>query len=150
MRVSLQVQDAICGSFDLAYNGGGEPVQIRVISERQAIPARYLEQIFQRLRRAELVVSKRGPGGGYTLARAAEEISLLEIVEALEGPISEGLEMNLPEDPAKNDFRPAFVWNLIAGGLAEALSAVSLDTLCKEAVRKNLARVHSDAPMYFI
>jgi hypothetical protein len=82
---SLQVQYAICGVFDLAYNGHGEPVQIRVISERQAIPARYLEQIFGRLRRSDIVASKRGPGGGYTLARTAATITLREVLEAVEG-----------------------------------------------------------------
>ena len=76
MRLSLQVQYAICAVFDLAYNGVGEPMQGRVISARQAIPARFLEQIFRRLRRAELVDGKRGPGGGYTLARAPGEITL--------------------------------------------------------------------------
>jgi Rrf2 family iron-sulfur cluster assembly transcriptional regulator len=150
MRFSLQVQYAICGSFDLAYNGGGAPVQIRVISERQAIPARYLEQIFQRLRRAGLVLSKRGPGGGYTLARAPEEISLREIIEALEGPLSEGLEMDPPDDPSQGVFRPSFVWEAVAERLADALSEISLGTLCKQAVRENLRRAHPDAPMYFI
>ncbi|MBW2543271.1 MAG: Rrf2 family transcriptional regulator [Deltaproteobacteria bacterium] len=150
MRFSLQVQYAICGSFDLAYNGGGAPVQIRVISERQAIPARYLEQIFQRLRRAGLVQSKRGPGGGYTLARAPAEISLREIVEALEGPLSEGLEMEPPDDAAQGAFRPSFVWEAVAERLAGALSEISLQTLCERAARANLRRAHPDAPMYFI
>ena len=108
MRFSLQVQYAICGSFDLAYNGGGKPVQIRVISERQAVPVRYLEQIFQRLRRAGLVDSKRGPGGGYTLARPAAEVSLREIVEALEGPLPDGLdELELTVEPEDDEgFNP--------------------------------------------
>jgi Rrf2 family protein len=150
MRLSLQVQYAICGSFDLAYNGAGQPVQIRVISERQAIPARYLEQIFQRLRRAGLVHSKRGPGGGYTLARPPEEISLKEIVEALEGPLSENLEMPLPDDSSEAAFRPSFVWGAVATRLADALSEMNLDALCKEAVRASLRRAHPDAPMYFI
>jgi len=150
MRFSLQVQYAICGSFDLAYNGGGRPVQIRVISERQAIPVRYLEQIFQRLRRAGLICSKRGPGGGYTLARASEEITLLEIIEALEGPLSENLEMDSPDDPSQAAFRPTFAWGAIAERLAEVLSKISLDALCKQAVRVNLRGVHPDAPMYFI
>jgi Rrf2 family iron-sulfur cluster assembly transcriptional regulator len=150
MRFSLQVQYAICGSFDLAYNGGGKPVQIRVISERQAIPARYLEQIFQRLRRAGLILSKRGPGGGYTLARAPEEISLREIIEALEGPLSENLEMPPPDDPSQGGFRPSFVWDAVAERLADALSEISLDALCKHAVRVNLRGAHPDAPMYFI
>ncbi len=150
MRFSLQVQYAICGSFDLAYNGGGRPVQIRVISERQVIPARYLEQIFQRLRRAGLVRSKRGPGGGYTLARSSEEISLREIIEALEGPLSEGLEMSPPDDPSQQVFRPSFVWGAVAERVGDALSEISLDALCKQAVRANLRRAHPDAPMYFI
>ncbi len=150
MRFSLQVQYAICGSFDLAYNGGGKPVQIRVISERQAIPARYLEQIFQRLRRAGLVSSKRGPGGGYTLARASNEISIREIVEALEGPLSENLKMRPPAEAAREAFRPSFVWDAIAERLAVALSEISLDALCKQAVRSKLRGVGPDAPMYFI
>ena len=150
MRFSLQVQYAICGSFDLAYNGGGRPVQIRVISERQAIPARYLEQIFQRLRRAELIRSKRGPGGGYTLARAPEEISLLEIIEALEGPLSENLEMSAPDDPSHAVYRPNFIWDAVAERLADALSEISLDALCKQAVRANLRGAHPDAPIYFV
>ncbi len=150
MRFSLQVQYAICGSFDLAYNGGGKPVQIRVISERQAIPVRYLEQIFQRLRRAGLVDSKRGPGGGYTLARPPVEISLREIVEALEGPLPVGLEMKPPDVAAEGEFRPSFVWNLVAERLGGALSEISLDRLCKQAARANLPNAHPDAPMYFI
>ena len=150
MRFSLQVQYAICGSFDLAYNGGERPVQIRVISERQAIPARYLEQIFQRLRRAGLICSKRGPGGGYTLARAPEEISLREIIEALEGPLSEDLKMPAPDDPSQGEFRPSFAWDAVAERLADALSEISLDALCKQAVRANLRGADPDAPMYFI
>ena len=59
MRLALRAQYAICAVFDVAYNGQGEPVGVRGISERQAIPARYLEQIFQRLRRAGLVAGRR-------------------------------------------------------------------------------------------
>ena len=88
--LSSQVRYAICGIFDLGYNAQTEPVQLRVIGERQKIPARYLEQIFQRLRRAGIVIGKRGPGGGYTLGRGTTEISLRDIVEAVEGPIECG------------------------------------------------------------
>ena len=114
MRFSLQVQYAICSVFDLAYNGQGEPVQVRVVSERQSIPARYLEQIFRRLRQAELVVSKRGPGGGYTLARSPAQITLRDVVEAVEGPLSRTLAM---EGPA-SEHRPAFLWPALARALS--------------------------------
>lgn len=148
MRFSLQVQYAICGVFDLAYNGQGEPVQIRVISERQAIPARYLEQIFQRLRRAELVMSKRGPGGGYTLARSPAEITLREVVEAVEGPLEEAADME--PAGAGPSLRPDFLWRSLAARLGDVLDQTSIEDLCREAVRSDIDRAHPGAPMYFI
>lgn len=148
VRFSLQLQYAICGVFDLAYNGQGESVQIRVISERQAIPARYLEQIFQRLRRAGLVSSKRGPGGGYTLARPAAEITLREVVEAVEGPLEEAADME--PAGAGPSLRPDFLWRALAEQLGEVLDGTSVEDLCREAVRAEVGRAHPGAPMYFI
>lgn len=147
MRFSLQVQYAICASFDLAYSGQGQPIQIRAIAARQSIPPRYLEQIFVRLRRARLVESKRGPGGGYRLARPAAEITLCEIIEAVEGPLVDSLEMAPPVTGA-NENRPDFLWSGLAERLSEALAATTLDTLCREAARANLPG--ADPPMYFI
>ena len=108
MRFSLQEQYAVCGVFDLAYNGRDEPVRIGLISERQAIPTRYLEQIFQRLRRAEIVLSKRGPGGGYSLARLPAEITVREVIEAVEGSLAESLEMAAPGE-GDGSLRPDFL-----------------------------------------
>ena len=147
MRFSLQVQYAICALFDLAYNGSDEPLQVRVISERQEIPLRYLEQIFQRLRRAGLVASKRGPGGGYALARPAPEVSLREVIEAVEGPLGEALEM----PPAQSsEARPAFLWQVLAERLGRALAEISLEALCHEAVRAEVPREEPESPMYHI
>jgi len=155
MRLSLQVQYAVCGVFDLAYNGHGHPVQIRVIGERQGIPARYLEQIFQRLRRARLVTSKRGPGGGYTLARPAGDITLRDVVEAVEGPI-EGRRRR-PADsaghdgnPADHGYRPSFLWPLLGQRFAEVLAEQDFDAICRAAARESIRRAEGDAPMYFI
>jgi Rrf2 family transcriptional regulator, iron-sulfur cluster assembly transcription factor len=149
VRFSLQVQYAICGVFDLAYNGHGEPVQIRVISERQGIPARYLEQIFGRLRRSEIVASKRGPGGGYTLARAAAAITLREVVEAVEGPL-EDIAAVEESGGASRAFRPDFLWPALAARIGEALDATSIEQLCIDAARAEVPRVEAEAPMYFI
>jgi Rrf2 family protein len=150
MRLSHQVQYAICGVFDLAYNGHGEPVQIRVISERQAIPGRYLEQIFQRLRRAGLVTSKRGPGGGYTLSRSPARISLREVVEAVEGPVADALRMK-PAPARKNPaYRPEFLWAQLADRFGGVLDETSLESLCSAAARANVERAEGDPPMYFI
>jgi len=149
VRLSLQVQYAICGVFDLAYNGRDEPVQIRVISERQAIPARYLEQIFQRLRRSHLVSSKRGPGGGYTLARPPGSITLRDVVEAVEGPLTKAVAMAPPEG-GSSPLRPDFLWRDLAERFTDVLEETTLEELCREAARADVARAHPDAPMYFI
>jgi Rrf2 family transcriptional regulator, iron-sulfur cluster assembly transcription factor len=148
MRFSLQVQYAICGVFDLAYNGHGEPVQIRVISERQSIPARYLEQIFGRLRRSEIVASKRGPGGGYTLARTAATITLREVLEAVEGSLEES--MGMDDGATERDNRPDFLWQALAARIADALDATTIEQLCSEAARADVPRAEAAAPMYFI
>ena len=150
MRFSLQVQYAICGVFDLAYNGHGEPVQVRVISERQGIPTRYLEQIFARLRRAEIVSSKRGPGGGYTLARAAATITLRQVIEAVAGPLGESLAMSDESPDSARVWRPDFLWPALASRLGDALDATHFEHLCLEAARAEIPRVEADAPMYFI
>ncbi len=149
MWLSLQVQYAICGVFDLAFNGGGAPVQVRVIGERQVIPARYLEQIFQRLRRAELVRSKRGPGGGYVLARPPSEIDIRDIVEAVEGPLV--ARVAGPPSPGRVvPHRPAFLWSQLADRFGEVLAETTLESLCREAARSAVKRAESDSHMYHI
>ncbi len=71
--------------IDLSLYGENGPVRLADIAKRQKMSLPYLEQIFGRLRRAKLVKSVRGPGGGYQLGRDASEISAGEIVEAVEG-----------------------------------------------------------------
>ena len=148
MRLSLQVQYAICGIFDLAYHADGGPAQVRVIGERQGIPARYLEQIFQRLRRAGLVSSKRGPGGGYRLAQAPGQISLRCIVEAVEGPVVEGAGLPTEEGPVPG--RPDFLWARLAGGFAAVLDEVTVESLCRDASRAAVRRAGAESYTYQI
>jgi Rrf2 family iron-sulfur cluster assembly transcriptional regulator len=72
---------------DLAKFGNGSPVALSEIAERQEISLSYLEQLFAKLRRAELVNSVRGPGGGYVLSRAADETRIADIILAVDEPI---------------------------------------------------------------
>lgn len=88
MKLSNKGRYGVRALFDIAFHAGGGPTQIKDIAERELIPARFLEHIFQELRRAGLVGAKRGPRGGYLLARPAEEIRLGDVVRALEGPIA--------------------------------------------------------------
>lgn len=89
MKLSTKGRYAVTALADMALNGsapgGAEPLtSLAQISERQQISLPYLEQLFSRLRRAELVVSARGPGGGYRLARPATEIRVSEIMTAVD------------------------------------------------------------------
>jgi Rrf2 family iron-sulfur cluster assembly transcriptional regulator len=72
---------------DLASHSNGKPVALNEIAQRQEISLSYLEQLFARLRRGGLVVSARGPGGGYRLARPAEETRIADIMIAVDEPI---------------------------------------------------------------
>jgi Rrf2 family protein len=88
VKLSNKGRYGVRALFDIAFHNDGRPTQIKDISARQAIPARFLEQIFQDLKRAGLVGAKRGPRGGYHLSRPALEIRLGDVVRALEGPIA--------------------------------------------------------------
>ncbi|MFT4090268.1 MAG: Rrf2 family transcriptional regulator [Asticcacaulis sp.] len=87
MKLSTKGRYAVMAMTDLAMNAQGRPISLSEISERQQISLSYLEQLFARLRRAGLVRSARGPGGGYTLARASETLFVSEIVLAVDEPI---------------------------------------------------------------
>jgi Rrf2 family iron-sulfur cluster assembly transcriptional regulator len=89
MRLSAKGRYAVMAMTDLAGHAGGEGrgVCLAEIAARQEISLAYLEQLFARLRRAGLVVSARGPGGGYRLARALGETSIADIIHAVDEPL---------------------------------------------------------------
>lgn len=73
---------------DLAANSAGNPISLADIAERQDISLSYLEQLFAKLRKGELVKSVRGPGGGYRLAREADNVRVSDIILAVDEPMS--------------------------------------------------------------
>lgn len=87
MRLTTKGRFAVTAMLDLALRGGKNPVTLAGISERQDISLSYLEQLFSRLRRHELVESVRGPGGGYYLARPLGDVSVADIIRAVDEPI---------------------------------------------------------------
>src|SRR5689334_15961231 len=87
VKLSKKGRYAVRALFDIAFYNEGQPTQVKDIATRQSIPPRFLEQIFQDLKRAGIVASKRGPQGGYNLARGAAEIGIGDVIRALEGPI---------------------------------------------------------------
>ena len=87
MRLTTKGRFAVTAMVDLALRDGSGPVTLAEISSRQKISLSYLEQLFGKLRRHELVDSVRGPGGGYRLAKDTAEISVSEIILAVDEPI---------------------------------------------------------------
>jgi len=87
MRLTTKGRFAVTAMMDLAMRHTHGPVTLAAISERQHISLSYLEQLFGRLRRAKLVSSVRGPGGGYNLARPAQSVSVADIIVAVDEPL---------------------------------------------------------------
>ena len=87
MRLTTKGRFAVTAMIDLALRGGDGPVSLAGISERQKISLSYLEQLFGKLRRHQLVGSVRGPGGGYCLARPTSAMTVADIIRAVDEPL---------------------------------------------------------------
>ena len=88
MRLTSKGRYAVMAMADLALHGGAErAIPLQEVAKRQEISLSYLEQLFARMRRAGLVAGVRGPGGGYRLAREAAEVSVADIIAAVNEPI---------------------------------------------------------------
>ena len=152
MKLSTKSRYGLRALFDIAYHAGMLPGQIKDISRRQKISARYLEQIFQDLKRGGLLKSKRGPQGGYRLTRKPEEITLLEIVRATEGKLS----LVECDPPGKDacDFDSHCVtqevWQKASKCLTDYLDSVTLEDLCSRAKALGLKQELDHRFMYFI
>ena len=87
MRLTTKGRFAVTALLDLAMQQSNNPVTLADISQRQKISLSYLEQLFAKLRQSELVDSVRGPGGGYCLAKELEQVSVADIILAVDEPI---------------------------------------------------------------
>lgn len=130
MRLSTKSRYAVTAMLDLALNGKQGPVTLADISENQNISLSYLEQLFASLRAKQLVRGVRGPGGGYFLARPAEDISIAQIVCA----VDEWVEyIRSPEYLEKNSDQPQCttraLWDDLSGQLFNFLADVKLSAL---------------------
>lgn len=130
MKVSTRGDYAARALVSLALHGDESgPTSVRDIAERTGLPQPYLEQILLALKGAGLVRSKRGVGGGYVLARPAEDITLADIVSAVDGPIAVG-DFGLPHQAGACDHEGQCVllalWGEVGDQMRCLLAAVSL------------------------
>jgi Rrf2 family iron-sulfur cluster assembly transcriptional regulator len=140
MRLTTKGRFAVTAMVDLAMNNGQGPVTLADISARQKISLSYLEQLFGKLRRQSLVSSVRGPGGGYNLARPTPEVSLADIIQAVDEPIDTtqcGGHENCHDD---HKCLTHDLWTDLNRHIFEYLRSVSLSQL----VAKQVNRVAED------
>lgn len=135
MELSCKTKYALLALLELTTNyQQQEPLQIRQIAEKQSISDRYLEQLLATLRRGGLVKSQRGAKGGYLLAREPWKISLLDIVECLEG--SENNNHNSPVIITAEEAVVREVWEKIDRHVQTQLEQYNLQTLSEQRNRK--------------
>lgn|SRR5689334_12007885 len=130
MKVSLRSTYGIMAAVDLAMQSGSAPIQAKAIARRQGIPARFLEQVLHAMKKAGLVSSQRGAQGGYVLSKKPSEVSLAEILEALEGPFLRLEQMNgRPHSTSKSEALLAQVWTRVHEAERHVLEGITVEEL---------------------
>jgi Rrf2 family transcriptional regulator, cysteine metabolism repressor len=146
MMFSTKAEYGVHVMAHLARAGGDEPISLGAIAEAEGLPLAYLEHLVQRLRRANLVESRRGAHGGYSLARPADRITMAEVVEALEGQIapieciSEGADGRLVcarESGSERSPCPTkLLWTRVQGSIVRTLHDITLAELVRPHARQ--------------
>lgn len=139
MKLTTKGRFAVTAMIDLALHQSNGPVTLASISERQNISLSYLEQLFSKLRRHRLVISTRGPGGGYSLHNTMHETSVAQIIKAVDEPIDATLCGGKANCAPEGQCMTHQLWSNLNIKMLEYLSSVSL----KELVEQNLSKISS-------
>jgi Rrf2 family protein len=159
MKLTTKSRYGVRAIFDIAYHAGGLPAQIKDISERQRVSARYLEQIFVNLRKAGILGSKRGPKGGYLLLREPKDITVYDIFECTEGPIElvfcvrespDGASCGAPPCEMKDQCVASPMWKEIGEDIADIFRRTTIEDLCQKAEGTGIERELDARLMYTI
>jgi len=150
VKLSNKGRYAVRALFDIAFYNGGQPTQVKDIAERQGIPPRFLEQIFQDLKRAGLVGSKRGPQGGYSLARPSEQIALGDVVRALEGPLVLGDGKGESNKAGEGHRVTEAVFKDLSSRVEACFDGVTIADICARAEQLGVPRPSAQRYVYVI
>ena len=138
MLFSTRAEYGVRLMVELGRQGGDEPVSLSAIADQESLPLSYLEHLVAKLRKAGLVESQRGARGGYRLGRPADQIEMLEVVQALEGAIApmecfhetpEGKVSCSHESDGDHACATKLLWTRVQGGVTKALSGTTLADL---------------------
>jgi Rrf2 family cysteine metabolism transcriptional repressor len=143
MRLSTKGEYASRAMLELARNYERRPLHIRDISKVQSIPQRFLEQILLQLKRAGYLRSKKGPDGGYYLAKAPAQISVAEVIRVMDGPLApiDCVSVTAHEVcPHERTCSLKWLWKEVRDSVAEILERTTLADLVNHPVSKGLER----------
>ena len=142
MRLSTKSRYAVTSLLDLVMHSDQGPVSLADISVRQGISLSYLEQLFAKMRRNKLVVSTRGPGGGYSLGASPDEVCIADVINAVDE------EMRVANKDRVNgsaDYEPCLteqLWDELSAEIENYLTTISLADMMKNEEVQELSRAH--------
>lgn len=150
MKLSSKSEYGLRAMYDLAEFHGTGPISIKSIAERQDISDAYLEQLFALLKKSSIVKSIRGAQGGYMLAREPGDITVGEVLEALEGPFSpmDCVRTSGPEPCKRTEYCVTRqIWSKLKDAVDDVLENITLQDMKEEAAK---IRSGKDCYMYYI
>lgn len=137
MRLTTKGRYAVTAMLDLALHKNQGPVSLSDISSRQVISLSYLEQLFSKLRRSELVSSVRGPGGGYELKRGSDEIFIAQIIDAVDESVDTTKCQGAGDCQGGETCLTHYLWEDLSEQIHTFLESISLaDLVAKNEVKK--------------
>jgi Rrf2 family protein len=144
MRVSARVDYAVRALVQLAADESRMPVKAEHLATSQDIPPKFLLEILRQLKQKRLLVSRRGPEGGYVLARPASEITIADVIRAVEGPLATVRDVS-PADLTYEGPTSSLptVWVAVRGSLRQVLETVSLEDVRSGRLPKDVVAMAS-------
>jgi Rrf2 family transcriptional regulator, iron-sulfur cluster assembly transcription factor len=140
MRLTTKGRFAVTAMIDVALQGTAGPVNLSSISRRQRISLSHLEQLFAKLRRHQLVESTRGPGGGYSLGRKPEDITVAHIIMAIDGMADDKARPLAADAPGAVDRHTTDeLWASVRHRAVEFLESITLQSLVDEQIARGVA-----------
>jgi Rrf2 family protein len=145
VNISAKAEYAICAAVALAADDGDAPVKGEALARSQDIPTKFLENIMGDLRKAGIVSSQRGAVGGYWLARPADEVTLADVIRAVDGPLA-NVRGTRPEQTEYQGVTESLVdvWIAVRASLRSVLEAVTLADVAGSRLPARVARMARD------
>ncbi len=140
MKLTTEAKYAVLALLDMALYSDEGHTTLAEIAARQGIPLRFLEQIFHKLKKAGIVHARRGPGGGYAFSRATSQITVGDVIEAIEGPISlsgchVASEQSLRSCAISDRCLTDFLWAELGKMISNFFDSITIEDLCEKRKR---------------